>query len=660
MHAVERESRESRPRPAVGRTPGSRPSALLALQRRAGNRAATTWVQRASCCAACRSGGSCESAIEEQAPADRAPAIQRLAAGRPTVRKGSTGASVSEAQQFVNQAIGAGLATDGQFGSLTDGAVRAFQADRGLEVDGVVGPQTWDAFDPTAEAAPPTPGKETDPANDFRIRGLPDDRAEHPDTVFFDFAESAVPAVEEPKIAALALDPAPMVLHGSSSEEGAGNQALTNQRIASVDTLMAEHGHAGPRTPNNLTAGAVGKIDYRSARSVMVAPVGAPGPDACDGKSGAESCSSDVDAAFGRADTLLGAAIAKLASPASLSPAERALVRSLFIDDSDSAIDEVRSNLDDLRNHLAATRSRRQEPGADEPDRPFHRCGNECFSACGAGAVAFNSGAGSDSETTFCEAFTEMSSPFPGTGATVEESQEHITIHEGAHGTDSIRCRDFAKGSERAFGLLSRDEALHNADSYTALARNLVRPGSAATAPLVADTGDLAGIPEIQEPLAWMDRWLEGADFETSDLYNAIKQLEGRFRWPSGNHLTASMGFVAAEFGLTPPPSPPARRDREKMAAINDRYDRVRKVLKTNTDALTLNRGDALLWEPGPGRTVTFPDGFEALPIRERIELLVAALFRAFPDVRSGQEASYAGLAPKLCNSRTPGFAFSG
>ena len=253
-----------------------------------------------------------------------------------------------------------------------------------------------------------------------------------------------------------------------------------------------------------------------------------------------------------------------------------------------------------------------------------------------------------------------MSGPLPGTGATVDESREHVLIHEGAHGTDPIRCQDFAKGSERAFGLLSRDEALHNADSYTAVARNLVRPGSAATRPLTPDTGDLAGVAAIQEPLAWLDRWLEAADFDTADLYNAIKQIEGT-RWTEvdSGHLEGSMALVAAEFPVTAPPNAPVRRDRERMAAINDRYDRVRRVVKTNTSSLVLTRGAALVWEPGPGRTVTIPEGFEALPIRERIDLLGAALFRAFPDVRAGQEGNYARLAPRLCNSRTPGFAFS-
>jgi peptidoglycan hydrolase-like protein with peptidoglycan-binding domain len=35
------------------------------------------------------------------------------------------------------------LAVDGDYGSITAGVVREYQADYGLIVDGVVGPQTW-------------------------------------------------------------------------------------------------------------------------------------------------------------------------------------------------------------------------------------------------------------------------------------------------------------------------------------------------------------------------------------------------------------------------------------------------------------------------------------------------------------------------------------
>lgn len=41
---------------------------------------------------------------------------------------------------------GFGLVIDGDFGPQTDGVVRAFQASRGLAVDGIVGDQTWSAL----------------------------------------------------------------------------------------------------------------------------------------------------------------------------------------------------------------------------------------------------------------------------------------------------------------------------------------------------------------------------------------------------------------------------------------------------------------------------------------------------------------------------------
>lgn len=54
--------------------------------------------------------------------------------------KGSTGGAVSEVQQQV------GCLDDGQFGGITDAAVRDYQRTKGLGADGVVGPQTYRAM----------------------------------------------------------------------------------------------------------------------------------------------------------------------------------------------------------------------------------------------------------------------------------------------------------------------------------------------------------------------------------------------------------------------------------------------------------------------------------------------------------------------------------
>jgi hypothetical protein len=63
------------------------------------------------------------------------PAKPRLVG---VLRRGSTGANV----RYLQTTLG-GLKVDGQFGPITDRAVRAFQAAQGLKVDGIVGPITW-------------------------------------------------------------------------------------------------------------------------------------------------------------------------------------------------------------------------------------------------------------------------------------------------------------------------------------------------------------------------------------------------------------------------------------------------------------------------------------------------------------------------------------
>lgn len=63
---------------------------------------------------------------------------------RDTIRKGSKGNAVAEAQGLLNawdETLV--LEVDGKFGSATQAAVEAFQAANGLKVDGIVGPNTW-------------------------------------------------------------------------------------------------------------------------------------------------------------------------------------------------------------------------------------------------------------------------------------------------------------------------------------------------------------------------------------------------------------------------------------------------------------------------------------------------------------------------------------
>jgi peptidoglycan hydrolase-like protein with peptidoglycan-binding domain len=68
---------------------------------------------------------------------------------RPELRMGACGPAVALLQTLLTER-GHPVTSDGEFGSQTDKAVRAFQRERRLDVDGIVGPQTWAALMPPA------------------------------------------------------------------------------------------------------------------------------------------------------------------------------------------------------------------------------------------------------------------------------------------------------------------------------------------------------------------------------------------------------------------------------------------------------------------------------------------------------------------------------
>ena len=62
---------------------------------------------------------------------------------RSTVGKGDEGTDVEDLQKMLNETeLAPGLDADGDFGSLTENAVMQYQANRGLDVDGICGQQT--------------------------------------------------------------------------------------------------------------------------------------------------------------------------------------------------------------------------------------------------------------------------------------------------------------------------------------------------------------------------------------------------------------------------------------------------------------------------------------------------------------------------------------
>ncbi|MBV9842766.1 MAG: glycoside hydrolase family protein [Sphingomonadaceae bacterium] len=79
----------------------------------------------------------------------RPPIPATDASGRPTLRRGASGALVSEIQRAL------GIAADGAFGVQTEAAVRSFQRARERVPDGIVGPKTWSDILSSAPSATP-------------------------------------------------------------------------------------------------------------------------------------------------------------------------------------------------------------------------------------------------------------------------------------------------------------------------------------------------------------------------------------------------------------------------------------------------------------------------------------------------------------------------
>src|SRR3954454_14975083 len=87
---------------------------------------------------------STEGEIGADATATTASAVAGLSAW-PIVRRGAQNHPVRTLQQLL-RARGQGVAVDGVFGPATETAVRAFQQQRHLALDGVVGTLTWAAL----------------------------------------------------------------------------------------------------------------------------------------------------------------------------------------------------------------------------------------------------------------------------------------------------------------------------------------------------------------------------------------------------------------------------------------------------------------------------------------------------------------------------------
>ena len=93
--------------------------------------------------------------------------LRTIAVAGPELSRGDLGPKVAELQRLLQAAGVPTGPVDGEFGPMTQAAVRRFQAARGLEVDGIVGPKTWAALKSAGPAPAPSSGAPTLREGDF-------------------------------------------------------------------------------------------------------------------------------------------------------------------------------------------------------------------------------------------------------------------------------------------------------------------------------------------------------------------------------------------------------------------------------------------------------------------------------------------------------------
>ena len=198
-------------------------------------------------------GAATRAALSAQAPAAGGGEL-----GREVLRVGSRGDAVRALQQALG-AAGQRLAVDGDFGRLTDAAVRAFQAARGLVVDGIVGPATRAALQGRSA---PSPGRE-EPAPAARTAPVePAPSSAPPSGPPFDLGTTILRGREQ--------GPAVTALQHALNHYGAGVDVTGvydgPTRLAVVEFQLANglqsDGVVGRSTREALNSGTARRIDW--------------------------------------------------------------------------------------------------------------------------------------------------------------------------------------------------------------------------------------------------------------------------------------------------------------------------------------------------------------------------------------------------------------
>lgn len=172
-----------------------------------------------------------------------APSMSQAIRGGHSLQMGQKGPAIEQLQQRLN-AAGAHLQTDGKFGPDTDKALRSFQGSHQLNVDGLAGPKTLQAFKTTKDHYVNPTGKTNH--NPVAIHNGKDNRS---------ITKPSSRRIVNPRPA---FGSKPANMHASI--EKTYNKGRTNQR---VDGHVTVNGHSYPYRDGGKGYGNAPVGDYK-------------------------------------------------------------------------------------------------------------------------------------------------------------------------------------------------------------------------------------------------------------------------------------------------------------------------------------------------------------------------------------------------------------
>jgi hypothetical protein len=482
---------------------------------------------------------------------------------------------------------------------------------------------------------------------EFNVTGASKNSNSH--KIFFDKDNAALDSTGSFKIMNLAGPPTPISgqieLKGFKSEEEASS--LAQDRITAVKKEFQLYtGFTGTFTETPAPASGLGRIDYKSVRSVEIIEPGqlSTTPN-CQTTAANSPCATATEGNFQNAVVEARKKIATAkgllkASPRSSTtndlldkyfgqsvPGNGAKVLSTLLTNMDLISDQI------LRIKKAS----------------HHQCGNLCDEACASGAIAYNFRVGNSAVYTVCPAFDTLD----------EDNRFRNMIHECAHGTAGISSAlvgtdDFAYRHERLIDLLDPAVALKNSDSYSLLIMFLADPGFKTQKPAVDDTSGVtkpAEKTQVGLPIANLEKWLTFAQQETSSLYGVIKKRLSATDWNNSYYFETMNIWSSNIKDLTATPALPGNRDQIIVAGIHDRVEamarRAKQGLIFGRQAASPTSFETSSDESG--KNVMLGDDFFALAdATDRTTVLLKAIVHSNLKIPLASEAGYVDSIDKI------------